>query len=78
LIGVESFWMRSGEEELLWRARQGAKRSLDELNRGAQDLSKPWPHVSADALAGGRAAVACAAEALRKLADQLDRSDPHP
>jgi hypothetical protein len=64
------------EDELRARARQGAQRALDELHRTTADLSKPWPRVSAETLAKGRAAAESAAEALRRLAERLDVPNP--
>jgi hypothetical protein len=70
--------MGNDDDELLAKARRGAGRAMEALDRDAQDLSKPWPRVAPATLAEGRAAVERAAAALRKLNERLDVPNSPP
>ena len=75
-VGVESTRVEN-EADLLARARRGAGRVLDELERGGKDLASPWPRVAPGVIAEGKSAVENMAAALRKVAALLDEpSEP--
>jgi hypothetical protein len=70
--------MGNDDDELLAKARLGAGRAMEALDRDTHDLSQPWPRVVPEALAQGRAAVDRAAAALRKLNERLDVNNSRP
>ena len=53
------------------RARLGAGRVMDELERAERDLSRAWPRVAPEVIEEGRAAVARTQAALRDVMDRL-------
>ena len=70
--------MGNEDEELLAKARRGAGRALEALDRDAQDLNRPWPRVAPETLAEGVSVVERAAAALRTLNERLDASPSGP
>ena len=70
--------MANEEGELLSKARLGAGRALEALERDSQDLSRSWPRVAPETLAEGLAAVGRVAAALRKLNERLDAGPSRP
>ena len=63
---------RPGPSDPLDRTRLAAARVHDELERTAEDLSRPWPSVPADVLADGRARVAAAIVAVEQLLEKVN------
>ena len=72
----------TGGPDILSQARERCTRLVDDLRRDAAEFQRPSPHVSAEALAEGRAAcdrtVAAADELLRRLNDSTNDPTPEP